>query len=232
METILIVFVTFACIVCLFSTVLITMETIHNMKERRENAAPQPQTAQVTPPVDNSTVVTTPSTVQDVTPEEQPTDDGEIAATNAPQSNGIWISAGKSQTLEEKYLELSAEQRSWYDEIVKHAMLQEAAKRFKNDRYEEYKVGKHRLVRLTIKRRIIQCEFVLINQDFRNYINDNKISVKTAATIIKIENAEAVATAKNSIDIAMKSVEEERLYKAEQRKARRREKKARSLENV
>ena len=138
--------------------------------------------------------------VEEAVEEEKPAevDDGKIS-----------FSAGQQQSLEEKYLALSAEARGWYDEIIRHASMVEGSKRFKTLRYEEYKVGKNRLVRVLIKRGIINCEFILQNSDFKNYVSENKISIKQSATTILIENAATVVAAKNSIDIAVAAIAEE-----------------------
>ena len=138
----------------------------------------------------------------------------------------ISFSTGRQQTLEEKYLALSSEQRSWYDEIIKYASAVEGSKRFYNARYEEYKVGKNRLVRLIIKRGVINCEFILHNSDFNNYVNENKITVKQAPTTILVEEAATVDAVKSSIDIVVAQIAEEKEYKKQRAKEKRREARA------
>ena len=59
-------------------------------------------------------------------------------------------------------------------------MAVEDSKRYKNANYEEYKVGKSRLVRLKIKRDTLICELVIPNIDFKNYVSENKVEVKQA----------------------------------------------------
>ena len=139
-----------------------------------------------------------------------------------PAEGTISFAAGQRQTLEEKYLALTSEQKGWYDEIVKYATLVEDSKRFKNARYEEYKVGKNRLVRMLIKRGVIQCEFILHNSDFKNYISENKISVKQSATTMLVESAATVAAVKSSIDIVVNAIAEEKEYKKALAKEKRR----------
>ncbi len=147
----------------------------------------------------------------------------EITEAPAEDAEGtISFSMGLQQTLEEKYLALPAEQRRWYDEIIKYASAVEGSKRFKNVRYEEYKVGKNRLVRLLIKRGIIHCEFILHNSDFKNYINENRISVRQSATTMLVESAATVDAVKNSIDIVVAAIAEEREYKKKLARERRR----------
>lgn len=135
----------------------------------------------------------------------------------------VTFSSEKTLTIDDKYSELSNDQKGYYDDIVAYAVKVDGARRFKNARYEEYKVGKNRLVRMLIKRGIIVCEFILPNNDFKNYVNENKLKIKAAPTILKIVDAETVQIAKDSIDIAIKSIEEEKEIKRQQMRERRKQ---------
>ncbi len=226
METLLTIFMVFACMMCLFSIVLVTLETIRSMKEK--HIIPQNKTVnteQETSPTityahQSSTEPVKNQMTESITKLNEEADTTEYSSLNEAE-NGVWIAKRQSLTLEEKYLELSREEKSWYEEISQYVMAIDGVKRFRNNKYEEYKIGNHKIIRLAIKRGCIQCEFVLINQDFKNYINDNKLSIKAAPTIMRIENKEAVAAAKNSVDIAVKAIIEEREYKKEQQKIKR-----------
>jgi len=70
------------------------------------------------------------------------------------------------------------------------------------------------------------CEFILPNADFKNYVNENKVNVKVAGTTMKILDDTTLQAAKDSIDIVVKALEEEREYKRqlvlERRRQRRR----------
>ncbi|MBR2614373.1 MAG: hypothetical protein IKC71_02100 [Clostridia bacterium] len=147
----------------------------------------------------------------------------EVATTEVNDDSAVVFSTA-TQTLEEKYLELSQEHKGYYDEIVKYAMAVEGSKRFKNESYEEYKVGKNRLVRLKIKRGVIVCELVIPNLTFKTYVADNKVAMKHAPATIKVVDEVAFTAVKDSIDIAVKAIEEERAYRKEQAKIRRKQK--------
>lgn len=141
------------------------------------------------------------------------------------QKEGTVAFSAKTQTLDEKYLSLNAESKGFYDEIVRYAMAIEESKRFKNSIYEEYKIGKNRLVRIRIKRGVIVCELVIYNRTFKNYIDENKVAIKQAPTIIKVVDDATLEAVKNSISIAVKIIEEEKAYKKEQAKLRRKQSK-------
>ena len=51
--------------------------------------------------------------------------------------------------------------------------------------------------------------------------DENKVDVKQAATVIKITDAAAVQAAKDSIDIVVKTINDEKEYKKQQAKERR-----------
>ena len=155
-----------------------------------------------------------------------------VDAPEAADDDTISFAKGQQQTLDEKYLELPSEARGWYDAIIKHASAVEGSKRFKTARYEDYKVGKNRLVRMLIKRGVIQCEFILHNSDFKNYVNENKIAVKQGVTVMYIENEATVEAAKDSIDIVVAAIAEEKEFKKQQAKERRKAAKAAEAEAV
>ena len=133
-------------------------------------------------------------------------------------------------TIDQRYEALPDEMKGYYDEIVKYAQVVEGNRRFKNDRYEEYKVGKNRIVRLLIKRGVIVCEFVIANSDLRNYMADNKLKIKQAATTMKVYDETTLQAAKNAVDIAVRAIEDEKQYKKEQARAKRRAAKAAAQE--
>lgn len=143
------------------------------------------------------------------------------AATASDLSENTIAFSAERSTLDEKYLELTAEQKGYYDEIVRCAMAVDGSKRYKNAGAEEYKVGRNTFVKIKIRRGVIICELVIPNLAFKNYVNDNKVAVKQAPATIKVTDEAALSAVKDSILIAVKAIEEERAYKKEQAKLRR-----------
>ena len=132
----------------------------------------------------------------------------------------------RNETLREKYLKLSDEQKRYFDEVSAYAASAEQSRRIENDRYVEYKAGNARLVRLLIKREIVVCEYLMPNDNFKRYLTGNKVKVKTAPIILKITDENSLQTAKDSIDIAKKIIADEKAYKKEQKNLRRRERRS------
>ncbi len=223
MTTAIIIFMAFAVVLCLFSVLIITKEIVAESLEKRKlkvaesKSAEQPEPQEIQELDQPQTVVET---------EETPIVEEETATAEM-----IRFAPKTVQTLEEKYLALDGKYRGYYDEIVKYALAQENVKRIKNARYEEYKAGNTRLVRLLVKRGVVVCEFILPNADFKNYINENKVNVKHAATVMRIEDATTVQAAKDSIDIVVNALAQEREYKKQLARERRKENRRKEKES-
>lgn len=214
MEVLIIIFVAMALLIGLFSLVLVGRDVINEEKERRRKKAsgvveeqPAPQPVVVAP--------AEPVQLQATIAEETATIDLNDESTVAFSKD--------SQNLDEKYLALEPQYKGYYDEIVRSAMAVEGSKRYKNASYEEYKVGTSRLVRIKIRRGIVVCELVIPNLAFKSYINSNKVSMKQAPAIIKVLDEQSLEAVKHSIGIAVQAIEEEKAFKKEQAKLRRKQ---------
>ncbi len=205
MEVLLIVFMIFAACIGIFSVVVV----IYDLVESKKNAA-QPEAEPAPPEAPYVEEPVAPSTA------------GEEMAMTVIDENAVVFSPSEAKTLDEKFMELPPELQRYYIEIVQYAFMQEGAKQYRNANYEEYKIGKTRLVRMQIKRGVVVCEFILLNPDFRNYIQDNKVRVRQAPTVLRVEDEAAVAIAKSSIDIAVKAAADEIEYKKQRRREKRR----------
>lgn len=232
MYVLMICFIAVVLIIGIFCVVVVTRDIV--TEERAKKNASEAATA--TP-----VVVYQPAPVPQQTEEpevEEPTEEPakeepateETAVTEEDaeeaEDDGVVNFATGTKTLDEKYLELTPEFKGYYDEIVRFANTVEGSKRYKNANYEEYKVGKNRLVRLKIKRETVICELVIPNLAFKNYVSENKVEVKQAPATIKVVDDATLSAVKDSMQIAINAIEEERAYKKEQAKLRRRQKRA------
>jgi hypothetical protein len=218
MEILFMVFMVVVTVMALFAILVVLRDIVKEVllsKREREPAKKVAKVEEVKPvaePVAEPVVEKVAEPIVETVVEEPVAEPvvEEVVATD--DESKVTFSTGQ-QTLDEKYLELSSEEKGWYDEVIKYASAVEGSKRFKNARYEEYKVGKNRLVRLLIKRGVINCEFILQNSNFRNYVNENKISVSQSATVIRIDSAATVDAVKDSINIVVAAINEEKEYK-------------------
>lgn len=231
MYVLMICFIAVVLIIGIFCVVVVTRDIV--IEERAKKNASE---ATATP-----VVVYQPAPAPQATeepeveePEEEPvkeepaTEETAVTeeVTEEAEDDGVVNFAAGTKTLDEKYLELSPEFKGYYDEIVRFANTVEGSKRYKNANYEEYKVGKNRLVRLKIKRETVICELVIPNLAFKNYVSENKVEVKQAPATIKVVDEATLSAVKDSMQIAINAIEEERAYKKEQAKLRRRQKRA------
>lgn len=232
MYVLMICFIAVVLIIGIFCVVVVTRDIV--TEERAKKNASEAATA--TPVV---VYQPAPAPQQTEEPEvEEPTEEPakeepateETAVTEEvaeeAEDDGVVNFATGTKTLDEKYLELTPEFKGYYDEIVRFANTVEGSKRYKNANYEEYKVGKNRLVRLKIKRETVICELVIPNLAFKNYVSENKVEVKQAPATIKVVDEATLFAVKDSMQIAINAIEEERAYKKEQAKLRRRQKRA------
>lgn len=227
MYVLMICFIAVVLIIGIFCVVVVTRDIV--TEERAKKNASEAATA--TPVV---VYQPAPAPQQTEEPEvEEPTEEPateETAVTEEDaeeaEDDGVVNFATGTKTLDEKYLELTPEFKGYYDEIVRFANTVEGSKRYKNANYEEYKVGKNRLVRLKIKRETVICELVIPNLAFKNYVSENKVEVKQAPATIKVVDDATLSAVKDSMQIAINAIEEERAYKKEQAKLRRRQKRA------
>ena len=232
MYVLMICFIAVVLIIGIFCVVVVTRDIV-NEERAKKNAS---EAATATP-----VVVYQPAPAPQQTEEPEVEEPKEEPAKEEPateetavteevaeeaEDDGVVNFATGTKTLDEKYLELTPEFKGYYDEIVRFANTVEGSKRYKNANYEEYKVGKSRLVRLKIKRETVICELVIPNLAFKNYVSENKVEVKQAPATIKVVDEATLSAVKDSMQIAINAIEEERAYKKEQAKLRRRQKRA------
>ncbi len=194
METLIIIFVAIVLIIGLYCVIIVSFDVYDEIKAKKQAKANK----------------------EEVVEKKE-----EIESTKEEDENGNVIFAAGTETLMEKYRTLSPEYKGYYDEIVKYAKGIKESKRFKKANYEEFRIGKRRFVRLKIRRGVIQCELMISNLTFKNYVSDNKVAVKQAPAVIKVTDEASVAAVKDSIEIAVRAIEEEKAYKKEQAKLRR-----------
>lgn len=199
----------------------IIRESSHN-KESRENERQiaketvQPLAAAVSVPV-------APVQVAAVQPEdEQP----------SASENDVAFSR-RNLTMEEKYAALSSEYKSYFNDIVRFALSKEGVKECRYNSSYDYKDASYRVLRLTIKREEIYCEFIFINREMQNYANQGNVKFKQSSSAIKIADAASVGVAKDGINLVCAQIAEDREYKKNLAKEKRRERaKAKAAENA
>lgn len=232
MYVLMICFIAVVLIIGIFCVAVVTIDIVNEERAKKnasEAATATPVVVYQPAPAPQQTEEPEVEEPKEEPAEEEPATE-ETAVTEEvaeeAEDDGVVNFATGTKTLDEKYLELTPEFKGYYDEIVRFANTVEGSKRYKNANYEEYKVGKNRLVRLKIKRETVICELVIPNLAFKNYVSENRVEVKQAPATIKVVDDATLSAVKDSMQIAINAIEEERAYKKEQAKLRRRQKRA------
>ena len=250
LQTVVIVFMAFLCALCLFAVVVIVRDIIsENATTRRSRernrileeaifkstyAVDKPEDKPAEPVVEKEVVV--PTVVEPVAPateEVVATDDDivEEPATEEVDENEVTFSK-HSLTMDEKYGMLSSEFKMYYDQITKHVLAKEGIKELKHDNSIDYKIGSYKVVRVSIKRGEIVCEFFFIDREFSNYATTSNVKMKRSATTVRVSEASAVGVVKDGIDLVCTQIAEDKEYKKNLAKEKRREKRRLAKEDT
>lgn len=246
LQYVIIIFMLFLCVLCLFAVLVIArdvvLETIKRRRDKDEDKVAAPVTiikevavpAPAPAPAPVVEEVKEPEPVVEEAPivEEAP---APVEEAEEDDENAVTFSTTYKLTMEEKYATLSSEQKGYFDAIVKHALSKEGVKENKATGYYDYKIGAARLVRIAIKRNEIICEYIFIDQDFKNYAENGNVKMKPSATKIRVTEASAVGVAKDGIDLVCQQIAEEKERKKalarEKRNERRREQRLKEKED-
>jgi hypothetical protein len=232
LQAVVIIFMLFLCALCLFAVVVIARDIIRESAMSKKDADDQ-KSAEVKEPVQ---VVVQPvlSTVEQVQPvveetpvapivEEPQVAVEEVAMAETSDSVSGVVFSKVSLTMAEKYAALSSEHKRYFDQIVKYALSKEGVTEAKYNSAYDYKIGTYRVVRMTIKRGEIVCEFNFIDRDFKNYASEASVKVKSAATTVKVTEKLAVGVVKDGIDLVVTQIAADKEYKKQLARERRKE---------
>ena len=251
LQAVVVVFMLFLCSLCLFAVIVIVRDIIYeNAKNRRaremakEPVTPaepiqvvvQPAPTVIMPapvaPAMEQAPVSEPAPAESIVEEVEEIAE-EIAVTEADQEEidpDAVIFSRVSLTMEEKYAALSKEQKRFFDDIVRHAMSKEGVKEAKRTGFYDYKIGAYRVIRMTIKRSEIVCEFNFIDKDFAEYANSSDVKMKRSATSVRVLEVSAVGVAKDGIDLVCQQIADDKERKKELAREKRREKRKQAKE--
>lgn len=232
LQAVVVIFMLFLCALCLFAVVVIARDIVRESASNKKDADAQKSTEEKEPvqvvvqPV-LSTAVPAPVVEEPVAPVvEEPVAPimEEVATAETSDSVSGVVFSKVSLTMAEKYAALSSEHKRYFDQIVKYALSKEGVTEAKYNSAYDYKIGTYRVVRMTIKRGEIVCEFNFIDRDFKNYASEASVKVKTAGTTVKVTEKLAVGVVKDGIDLVVTQIAADKEYKKalarERRKAR------------
>jgi len=126
------------------------------------------------------------------------------------ESGGV-IQFKESKTIEELYAELSAEQKSFFDELINKALSKPQAVLSVTRNYENVKIGKRSILKLIIRKGVTVAEFSLENDLLKEYRKTTanqkgKAKIRVRPTVIAVTELSTLKTALDMIDIAHEQI--------------------------
>ena len=234
LEITLTFFMIFLCMLCLFSVLVIARDIIREAasQSRKKKNDKEEKVVTVVKEIEVPAKVVEPVAIKKEEEVVAPViEDIPQPVEIVEEHDDSEVTFNKTRlTMAEKYEALSSLYKEFFDAIVKHALSKEGVKEFGNNNYTDYKIGAHRLVRMMIKRGEVVCEFIFIDKDFKNYANANNVKMKPSATTVKINEPAAVGVAKDGIDLVCQQIEEEKEYKKQLAREKRREQRQKAKE--
>lgn len=248
------IFMLFLCLLCLFAVMVIVRDIVRESKNGRKgkdkdenenkneamDEMPIPEA-----PISEETVVNDEPMVDtdisveplsDVVEDSNDLPDGvELIELPEEKEDPSAVSFNRvNLTCEEKYSMLSAENKVFFDDIARHALSKDGVKELRKTGYYDYKIGAYRVLRMSIKRGEVVCQFTPIDSDFNSYADESAVKIKQSATTVRVTEPAAVGVVKNGIDLVFKQIEEDKERKKalalEKRRERRRKAKEASEE--
>ena len=223
LQAVVVIFMLFLCALCLFAVVVIARDIVRESASNKKDADAHKSTDEKEPvqvvvqPV-LSTAVPAPVVEEPVAPIME-----EVATAETSDSVSGVVFSKVSLTMAEKYAALSSEHKRYFDQIVKYALSKEGVTEAKYNSAYDYKIGTYRVVRMTIKRGEIVCEFNFIDRDFKNYASEASVKVKSAGTTVKVTEKLAVGVVKDGIDLVVTQIAADKEYKKALARERRKE---------
>ena len=136
----------------------------------------------------------------------------------------VIINAGEKKTLWESYDELSKEQKGFFDGLRKAAQEKTGSREFESSVQLSYVLFKDKLMRIQIKRGVVEAIFMLMDSTFKQMQNAGDIKLKETKTVVKIENDAYYALALETLNKKYDLIVEQKAEREEQKRQERLEK--------
>ena len=139
------------------------------------------------------------------------------------EENSVVLVRSATVTYSDAYSALSAQEKSYADEILAYAKTKEEAKEIINDRAATVYLGKKQIVRLFIRKGIVCVKLIMPNTTLNEYADNNDLNIKEKPIDIKVTKPELVSSVKDIIDLVYDALVINRNRREEEKKERRRQ---------
>ncbi len=144
--------------------------------------------------------------VEEKVEEPAPVVEEEKGQTAEEFTKGFVVSAA-TKTFEEQLAEADDKKKDYYNEISNYALNKTETRVSKAKGGETYICGRFKVLQILFQRGKLVCKFMTGSSDLKKYSSEEKaVKIKEKPVIVEIDSDEAVAVAKNMIDIAHRNI--------------------------
>lgn len=163
---------------------------------------------------------------EEVQPAQPAAEGSELVAID--EDSVVFQATGKeSKTFADKYEMLSEEARKMYDELSQYILATPKSKVSRSSSAETFKVGTDKVLRAVIRREVVVLNFMLANSSLNRFVKEEGIkNIKINPVVVRLETAEDLALAKQTVDLTIENIKQEQLYRKLRKKELREAKKA------
>lgn len=142
----------------------------------------------------------------------------------AVDDSTVVLRRSENLTFEEAYPSLSQEQKRFAGDILAYAVSrEEGLKDQVSGKYASVYIGKKPLIRLFIRKGVVNARLLVLNNDLAEYADASNINIKEKPIDLKVDSAEMVGAVKDLIDLTYRNIMEDRRRREEARRERRRQ---------
>lgn len=238
LQTIIVVFMLFLCLLCFFAVVVIVRDLIvESIRSRKQDEQGQPQSATVQPTIVVQPTVTsvapapvqpTPAPIPEepkVEPKAEVKEDvkEEVCADVESDDDNEVAFSRTGLTIEEKFAALPSELKVHFNELVRHVLSKDGIKEIKHPNSYDYKDASYKVLRISIKRNEIVCDVFFMDRELLSYAKETGVKVKQPPTKIRVVDTDTLSVAKDGIDRVIKQIADDKERKKELAREKRRE---------
>lgn len=146
-------------------------------------------------------------------PAEELSENTELVAID--EDSVVFQATGKeSKTFADKYETLTEEARKMYDELSQYILATPKSKVSRSSSAETFKVGTDKVLRAVIRREVVVLNFMLANSSLNRFVKEEGIkNIKINPVVIRLETAEDLSLAKQTVDLTVENIKQEQLYR-------------------
>ena len=136
----------------------------------------------------------------------------------------VIINTTEKKTLWESYKELSEEQKNYFDGLRKAAQEKTGSREFESSVQLSYVLFRDKLMRLQIKRGVVEAIFMLMDSTFKQMQNSGDIKIKETKTVVRLENGAYYSLALETLNKKYDLIVEQKAEREDKRRKERLEK--------